>query len=287
MKRSDRVLALGTVIIAAAWISACGTVYQAPSGPYMHLQTLLTTINVNTGSENVVNVSAYISGSSRRTDQSYGTIGAFPPEQSDSQGNLYVADPVFNAFWSFVWEDNATGSQCYKHVALSGDEPPYSDETYVQEGVSYFVNCVQYLSIADAKNYSVLKDGTEVYTGGADKLMPNEYLYPDDSRTSADGRFRIQYQGDGNLVLLDTTTSPWTPLWASNTSGTTAGFTVMGTDGNLVVYNADGNPVWASNTAGYDGAFVIVQSDGNFVMYYSGDGGASWYIPWATGTYGH
>lgn len=34
---------------------------------------------------------------------------------------------------------------------------------------------------------------------------------------SSDGRFELHMQGDGNLVIYDTTTSPnWRPIWASN-----------------------------------------------------------------------
>ena len=105
-------------------------------------------------------------------------------------------------------------------------------------------------------------------------LQPNDVLFPNQSRMSVDGRFRLTYQSDGNLVLY----SGSSPLWASNTSGTTAGTTEMQGDGNLVVYDGFHNAVWSSQTYGYSGAFLVVQSDGNLVIY------NSVYAIWATNT---
>jgi hypothetical protein len=96
-------------------------------------------------------------------------------------------------------------------------------------------------------------------------LPSNAYLYAWQSITSADGRFLLTYQGDGNLVLRDSQTLE--ALWSSNTSGTTSGFTAMQGDGNLVVYDGSGIARWASSTEGNPGAFLVVQSDGNLVIY--------------------
>jgi hypothetical protein len=107
-------------------------------------------------------------------------------------------------------------------------------------------------------------------------LPSNGYLYPEESVTSIDGRFALYYQGDGNLVLYNIQASPWQALWASNTAGTSAGFTAMQGDGNLVVYDALGNYVWASDTWGNPGAFLVVQGDGNLVIYADYDNSALW-----------
>jgi len=97
-------------------------------------------------------------------------------------------------------------------------------------------------------------------------LQPNEALQPNQSRTSVDGRFTLIYQSDGNLVLYGP--SGW--IWASNTSGFSAGQAIMQGDGNLVVYDAGGQWRWSSNTYGNNGAFLVVQSDGNLVIYRGG-----------------
>jgi hypothetical protein len=54
---------------------------------------------------------------------------------------------------------------------------------------------------------------------------------------------------------------------------------VMQGDGNLVVYDADGQPAWASGTAGRPGASFVMQNDGNAVIY-----GADGAPLWATNT---
>jgi hypothetical protein len=41
----------------------------------------------------------------------------------------------------------------------------------------------------------------------------------------------------------------------------------MQTDGNLVVYDAQGAATWSSGTAGSAGAWLAVQDDGNVVLY--------------------
>jgi hypothetical protein len=98
-----------------------------------------------------------------------------------------------------------------------------------------------------------------------DQLLPNEGLTVSQSITSADGRFRLILQSDGNLVLY---ANGRIPLWASNTDGHPEVFdAVMQSDGNLVIYDVNGRPLWASNTNGRPGAHLIAQNDGNLVIY--------------------
>ncbi|MEO7272375.1 MAG: hypothetical protein ABIX28_17560 [Vicinamibacterales bacterium] len=114
--------------------------------------------------------------------------------------------------------------------------------------------------------------------GGAGSMSPDQSIYAGGSIQSGNGRFSLVYQGDGNLVLYR---SDGRPLWASQTSGRSAGRTVMQMDGNLVVYDAGGTPIWASGTSGYGGASLLVQDDGNVVIY-----AASGAPLWASGTSG-
>ena len=113
-------------------------------------------------------------------------------------------------------------------------------------------------------------------------LLPGASLAPGGSRKSVDGRFTLEYQYDGNLVLYqDPGWGSRIALWWSGTAGTSAGHTVMQTDGNLVVYNASGAPVWHSYTWNHPGAWLVVQNDGNVVVY-----SASGVPLWATNTGG-
>ncbi|MDE2594416.1 MAG: hypothetical protein KGL57_09270, partial [Burkholderiales bacterium] len=103
-------------------------------------------------------------------------------------------------------------------------------------------------------------------------------LGPGQSIPSANGRYQLIYQTDGNLELY----SGSSPLWASGTLGRGVGTAVMQGDGNLVIYNASQQPLWASGTSGNPGSTLAVQDDGNVVIYRSD------HVPlWATNTVQH
>ena len=95
------------------------------------------------------------------------------------------------------------------------------------------------------------------------QMRPGETLTPGQQITSANGRYRFIYQGDGNLVLYDGSR----PTWASNTAGKPTGVCIMQGDGNLVIYTPGPHPIWASNTSGHNGSGLVLQDDGNVVIY--------------------
>lgn len=109
----------------------------------------------------------------------------------------------------------------------------------------------------------------------ADTLQAGDNLHADESVWSSDGRYQIRYQSDGNLVLYRANGSA---LWATYTFGAPGAVRMQG-DGNFVVYDDSGTPLWSSNTDGNPGAFLKVQNDGNVVIYRA-DGVALW----STGT---
>jgi hypothetical protein len=101
----------------------------------------------------------------------------------------------------------------------------------------------------------------------SDTLQPNEVLNPNQALFSANKRWELIYQSDGNLVLYDVSTSVPKARWNSHTYGASAGHSVMQSDGNFVVYNAENRPVWDSHTYGVHDVTCHVQDDGNFVLY--------------------
>lgn len=106
-----------------------------------------------------------------------------------------------------------------------------------------------------------------------DRLLPGQGLKPGMSLRSADRRFALVLQFDGNLVLAGPQDQP---LWAAGTSGHTDVFDViMQGDGNLVMYNGENSAFWSSKTNGQAGAHLLVQNDGNVVIYNSA-GKAIW-----------
>lgn len=107
-------------------------------------------------------------------------------------------------------------------------------------------------------------------TTGAHKgatLMPGAQLLPGEAALSADGRFLLVLQHDGNLILYD---GGMTPLWASQTAGSAATNATMQSDGNFVVYRGT-TALFATGTQGNPGARLVVQNDGNVVVYSSAD----------------
>lgn len=105
-----------------------------------------------------------------------------------------------------------------------------------------------------------------------DTLQANESLTPDQELRSSNGRFRLIYQLDGNLVLYD---RDWIALWASGTDGIDPGRAIMQDDGNFAIYSGAGIPQWASNTDGMKGVRLVLQNDGNLVIY-TADGVPVW-----------
>ncbi len=96
-------------------------------------------------------------------------------------------------------------------------------------------------------------------------LGTHETLNLDERLVSADGRFTLIMQGDGNLVLYGPNQRV---LWKSDTYGSPRGtYLVMQGDGNLVLYRPDGRPVWSSGTYGYAACVLTMQNDGNLVLY--------------------
>lgn len=109
-----------------------------------------------------------------------------------------------------------------------------------------------------------MSTGTPIPPTQPDRLLSGQGLLLGKFIKSADGRFTLIMQADGNLVLYGPQNQP---LWASGTYGLNNVFDViMQEDGNLVIYDTNNNPLWASSTFGHPGAILIVHIDGNAVI---------------------
>ncbi len=100
---------------------------------------------------------------------------------------------------------------------------------------------------------------------GCGLLVPGQVLAPGQLLYSCDGRFQMQLQTDGNIVMR---VVDYVALWTSNTHGNTPTGLVMQEDGNLVLYGTDGRVLWHAGTHGNPGAFMVLQDDGNLVVYH-------------------
>ncbi len=98
--------------------------------------------------------------------------------------------------------------------------------------------------------------GTTLHAGST--MAPGQYLQ------SADGRYQLIMQGDGNLVIHN---SAGAVLFQSETYNNPGAWAVLQTDGNFVVYAASGRYIWTSHTQAGAGAVLAMQTDANLVIY--------------------
>ena len=94
--------------------------------------------------------------------------------------------------------------------------------------------------------------------------LSSRRLRPGESSRSANGRYRLTYQTDGDLVLVDT--ADGRQIWATETGGTTPGEAAMQPDGDFTVTDATGSARWSANTGRNPNAYFVVQDDGTFVI---------------------
>lgn len=112
---------------------------------------------------------------------------------------------------------------------------------------------------------------------GQDNLAVNQALYAQQYLKSADGRYSLIMQSDGNLVVY---APGYHAIWHSHTSGNSGAYLVSQGDGNLVIYSQDNRPLWWSGVRSQPKS-LVVQADGNLVQY-----STSGYPLWYSGTQG-
>lgn len=115
-------------------------------------------------------------------------------------------------------------------------------------------------------SYVVASTGTPCPAAGSSSLgssLPSGgRLLPGQELTSRNGCYALVMQGDGNLVEYLGSR----PLFATGTFGNPGATALMQTDGNLVVYSADGRALFATNTYGHAGGALLVRDDGHAVV---------------------
>lgn len=95
-------------------------------------------------------------------------------------------------------------------------------------------------------------------------LATGESLSPDESLESENGQYRLNFQGDGNVVLREVATGD--SLWSTGTHGQGGTVLVLQGDGNLVQYTDAGTPLWDSATNGTGADTLTVQNDGTLTL---------------------
>ncbi len=149
--------------------------------------------------------------------------------------------------------------------------------------------------------------GSALAADGENRLRPGESLSEGESIRSANGRYQLILQHDGNLVLYDlaptvddagsdvagggdstgdstaaqpdTTATP-VPVWHTHTVGVGARRLVMQTDGNLVLYRQPitvFQALWHSRTQGSNGAYLLLRDTGDLTLGHA-DGRILWKV---------
>jgi YD repeat-containing protein len=115
-------------------------------------------------------------------------------------------------------------------------------------------------------------------------LVGNDVMWPGDLRAdqsivSANGRYQLVMQPDGNLVTYDLQNNRKAMWNAGTLNNSGARFSFQGSDGNLVIYKSDGTGLWnagTQNDAESKNGFLRLQNDGNLVLYNASGSRAIW-----------
>ncbi|MCO8274413.1 hypothetical protein M1L60_27820 [Actinoplanes sp. TRM 88003] len=95
-------------------------------------------------------------------------------------------------------------------------------------------------------------------------LVAGRRLNPGDKLTSANGRYTLAMQPDGNLVGYDGTKA----FWDTGTWGRPGCYLVAEPNGRFTVMTPEGTVAW-SQASGSPHAFLCIQDDRNIVIYFN------------------
>jgi Beta-1,3-glucanase len=239
------------------------------------------------------------------TDGSGAQVASVP---KPSTGNVWGCDGVFNSPNTppFI-EPEIKRTLCTAlnrgTLGTSSQEPVLDASQFYKNSSPNQYSRIVHANMADGKAYGFAYDdvgGFEslVHSGDprsaaiilspfgaganpSNTLSAGQRLSGGQGLTSSNGRFHLNMQTDGNLVIYDGSSAIWaTGTWSlpSDRKPTRAD---MQADGNLVLYNDANQAAWASGSWGLGrvNPYVEIQDDGNLVIYHNGR------TPlWASGT---
>jgi hypothetical protein len=207
-----------------------------------------------------------------------------------SDSTFVEADVVFNR--KFDWNSyrgslrNASGGgrlQDLRRVALHefghllGLDHPDENGQSVSAIMNSRISNTDSLQSDDTSGVQSIYGGVSASPAPApavsDTLRAGGRLTVNQTLVSANRRYRLLYQSDGNLVLYDDVAR--TAPWATNSGGASVGYLELQGDGNLVLYDAQRAVQFATNSPGFPNARLLLQDDGNLVLY-----GASNQVIW-------
>lgn len=186
-------------------------------------------------------------------------------------GNL-VLYSEFSASWS-----TKTAGRSASQLIMQGDgnlvlydsngKPMWNAQTNGNPGARFVMQTDGNLVIYSTGGAALWSLGTierpSLLSYAAPFLYDNNVLHIGQQLETADRKYRLILQTDGNLVLYSTNRA----LWSSRTQGKKSYVLVMQHDGNLVLYNTDSKALWYSGTSKSGYSKLATQQDGNLVVY--------------------
>ncbi len=187
-----------------------------------------------------------------------------------ADGNL-----VLNHDYQPTWKSNTGGSQP-KQLVMQTDgnlvlyntnnQPIWYTSTGGNPGAQLSLQLDGNLVLYSASNTPLWSNSTvhnPNYLSYVNTILQPGKLLRGQWLETADRRFKMVLQSDGNLVLY----SPTKAVWSTLTNGSTAAYLAMQQDGNLVLYDANDRPLWQSATNDRGISALALQQDGNLVVY--------------------
>lgn len=182
-------------------------------------------------------------------------------------GNLVL----FRNFNNLPWRSHTQGDPQQLIMQSDGNLVLYAKSGAPMWSTGTGGNPNATLAVQDDGNMVIYSSGGGVlWSSGS--AVPNYLSYVNDGQyggemfmhqyiKSADGRYTLTMQRDGNLVLY----SPSRALWQAGTGGNPLSRLAVQPDGNMVVYDMNQRPLWWTGTNQRDK--LILQNDGNLVLY--------------------
>lgn len=182
-------------------------------------------------------------------------------------GNLVL----YRDFNKVPWSSNSTGAAKQLIMQSDGNLVLYNKDNFPIWNSRTGGNPGARLELQSDGNLVIYSAANAVLWHTASNTPPDEIhlnntqyggsIYAYQEMRSADNRFRLVVQKDGNVVLY----SPNRALWQSGTYGKPFSRLALQSDGNLVAYSLNDQPLWWTGTN--QRSKLIVQNDGNLVLY--------------------
>lgn len=256
-----------TVASSSAYYSAQTTSFDAYSDSSMTRK--LNPLNITNYTDSKVYIKAIIKNTGNQT------LPADMTKIATTNGNDRISS-YSDGSWLTPYQGQGRAAK-----AQEGDILPQQTGTFIfsltSPGTPLARSLEQFGLVIDGDRWlseNIGQVSIQTYQRPPQVLIANQVLEIGQSILSSDGKYRLDFQSDGNLVLY----SPTRAIWASWTVGKNGTKLIMQSDGNLVLYRADFIPIWYSNTGGKGLSKLILQPDGNLVVYVE---------PWQPSWYSH